>query len=123
MFEGVGRLKWRDAPEPLLGGPREALVRPIAVARCDLDPFWMTRPLGRMLRLGMLAHQVDAEAVAQTIAGSPPFEPPFPVGHECVAEVTAVGADVRTVQVGQRVVVPFCCASGGRQQYLYRRSS
>lgn len=32
-----GRLEWRDVPEPKLEGSAEVLVRPLAVARCDLD--------------------------------------------------------------------------------------
>lgn len=44
--------------------------------------------------------------------GSPPFAPPFPVGHECVAEVLEVGEHVVTTKVGQRVVVPFQVACG-----------
>ena len=32
-----GRLEWREVREPKLAGSLEALVRPIAVARCDLD--------------------------------------------------------------------------------------
>lgn len=32
-----GRLEWREVREPKLAGYLDALVRPIAVARCDLD--------------------------------------------------------------------------------------
>lgn len=110
IFEGVGRLKWHEVPEPQLRGPGEALVRPIAAARCDLDAVWMTRPLGAALRIGLALHQVDGATDA--ISGTPPYAAPFPVGHECVAEVLEVGADVKTVCVGQRVVVPFQIACG-----------
>jgi threonine dehydrogenase-like Zn-dependent dehydrogenase len=44
--------------------------------------------------------------------GSPPFEPPFAVGHECVAEVIAVAEGVSAARVGERVVVPFQIACG-----------
>ena len=37
VFEGAGRLAFREAPAPALEGPGAALVRPLAVARCDLD--------------------------------------------------------------------------------------
>src|SRR5579862_515235 len=81
VFVGPGALEWREAPEPTLDGPGEALVRPIAVATCDLD--------SAMLR------------------GQVPSAGPFPFGHEFVAEVASIGDEVRGVCVGQRVVVPF----------------
>jgi alcohol dehydrogenase len=76
-----GRLAWRQVPAPGSPPPLGATVRPIAMATCDMD-----RPI-------MLGHT--------------PFPLPLHLGHECVAEVVAVGADVRTFQPGQRVVVPF----------------
>src|ERR1019366_1123668 len=110
-FVGVRRLQWHEVPEPQLGGSREALVRPIAVARCDLDPVFINHSLGWVLRAGIASHQIDRSAT-EAITGAPPYAPPFPVGHECVAEVTALGADVQCVRVGQRVVVPFQIACG-----------
>ena len=38
VFSGPGSLQWQECPDPQLSGPRDALVRPLAVARCDLDP-------------------------------------------------------------------------------------
>jgi threonine dehydrogenase-like Zn-dependent dehydrogenase len=110
-FEGVGRLRWRDVAEPELAGGLDALVRPIAAARCDLDAAWMRSSVGRTLRIGAFLHQVDRPASGD-LAGWPAFAPPFPVGHECVAEVISLGSEVRSVQVGQRVVVPFQIACG-----------
>lgn len=81
-----GRLSWRDVPAPPAPGPGEAVVHPIAVATCDMD-----RPLA---------------------LGRTPFPLPLHLGHECVAEVLAVGDGVSTVQVGQRVVVPFQISCG-----------
>jgi alcohol dehydrogenase len=60
-YAGPDALEWREAPEPRLSSDRAALLRPLAVATCDLD--------------------------ALIIRGSSPFPPPFPLGHECVAEV------------------------------------
>ena len=57
-----------EAPEPALDSDRAALVRPLAVATCDLD--------------------------AMIVAGRVPFPAPFPIGHECVAEVLEVGDGV-----------------------------
>ena len=64
-YTAANTLEWRDAPEPALSSDAAALVRPRAVATCDLD--------------------------ALIIGGSSPFPPPFPIGHECVAEVVEVG--------------------------------
>lgn len=83
---GGGEVRWQEAPEPRLEGSGEALVRPIAVACCDLDV-----------------------AVAQ---GRAPLPPPYRLGHEGVADVIVVGADVGTVSPGDRVIVPFQISCG-----------
>jgi threonine dehydrogenase-like Zn-dependent dehydrogenase len=44
--------------------------------------------------------------------GKRPFEGPFPYGHECVAEVVQIGEEVRSVRVGDCVVVPFQISCG-----------
>ncbi|RZI79506.1 MAG: dehydrogenase, partial [Microbacterium sp.] len=46
------------------------------------------------------------------LVGGYPLEGPYPFGHEAVAEVVAIGDDVRTVAVGDRVVVPFQISCG-----------
>ena len=79
-------LQWRDAPEPRLTSPAGALVRPVAVATCDLD--------------------------ALIISGAAPFPAPFPIGHECVAEVVDVGEEVASLRPGQLVSVPFQISCG-----------
>jgi alcohol dehydrogenase len=83
---GPGTVEWRDVPEPRLAGDGDALVRPLAVARCDID-----LPL---------------------MAGVFPIREPFALGHECVAEVVALGDHVRGLEVGQRVVVAFQVSCG-----------
>ena len=85
-YLGPGELGWQEASAPELDSDRAALVRPLAVATCDLD--------------------------ALIIAGESPFPAPFPIGHECVAEVTDVGDGVRSVQPGERVSVPFQISCG-----------
>jgi threonine dehydrogenase-like Zn-dependent dehydrogenase len=80
-FEDTNTYAWRDAPDPQLTAPEQALVRPLAVACCDLDV-----------------------AVAR---GRLPMPPGHAVGHEGIAEVVAVGDAVRGVTVGDRVIVPF----------------
>src|SRR5262245_19670776 len=84
---GPGRVDWTDVPEPQLRGDDEALVRPLAVARCDIDLF---------LTSGLF-----------------PSRGPFALGHECVAEIVALGDAVRGLEVGQRAVVAFQVSCGG----------
>jgi threonine dehydrogenase-like Zn-dependent dehydrogenase len=68
--------------EPRLAGEREALVRPISVATCDLD--------------------------ALLVRGHTPYQGPLAFGHECVAEVVeAEGLDPGTL-----VSVPFQVSCG-----------
>jgi alcohol dehydrogenase len=95
MFRGPGRVEWEDAPEPQLSDAGQAVVAPLAVALCDLDA-------GLLSGLPALAPVLEAG----------PFVPPFPFGHEAVAEVVAVGPDVTTVAPGDRVVVPFQISCG-----------
>ena len=84
-LRAAGDLAWEDVPDPALTDQDSALVRPLAIARCDLD----------------------APMAAAAI-----FPAPFPVGHEVVAEVVEVGADVREHRPGERVVVPFQVSCG-----------
>ena len=83
---GPGKLAFHDVPAPTLQGDGEALVRPLAVARCDID-------------LALLS-------------GTFPLRGAFAVGHECVAEIVALGDAVRGLAVGQRVVVSFQLSCG-----------
>jgi threonine dehydrogenase-like Zn-dependent dehydrogenase len=79
-------VEWRDVEEPELGGAGEALVRPLAVALCDLD-----HPL---------------------IHGRAPIPGEVALGHEQVGEITAVGEDVANFRVGDVVSVPFQISCG-----------
>jgi alcohol dehydrogenase len=79
-------IDWRDVPEPRLEGDGEALVRPLAVARCDIDLF---------LTSGLF-----------------PLREPFALGHECIAEVVDAGDAVPGMKKGQRVVVSFQVSCG-----------
>ena len=81
-----GKLSWSHAPAPLLPGPRGAIVHPIAASTCDLD--------------------------CPLVLGATQFPLPLHLGHECVAEVLAVGEQVMEVRVGDRVIVPFQISCG-----------
>jgi alcohol dehydrogenase len=74
-------IAWEEVETPQLMEPRDALVRPIAVARCDLDPA---------IALGLY-----------------PMPAPFVMGHEMVGEVVAVGEAISNVRLGDKVIVPF----------------
>jgi alcohol dehydrogenase len=110
QFIARGQLEWREAPDPVLEAPTDAIVRPFAVARCDLDAAFLFHAPGLALRLAAAAHLADPRILDDL--GARPFAGPFPYGHECVAEVTAVGADVRERAVGDVVIVPFQVSCG-----------
>lgn len=87
VYTSPRRLEWREAPEPTLESDRSAIVRPVAVATCDLD--------------------------AMIVQGGSPFPPPFPVGHECVAEVLDAGDTAgSSTPPGTVVSVPFQISCG-----------
>jgi threonine dehydrogenase-like Zn-dependent dehydrogenase len=81
----AGRVEWQEAPDAVPPGPAGAVVRPLAVARCDLD-------------------------LPMAMAGL--FPGPFALGHETVAEVVAIGDQVRLRKPGDRVLVPFQVSCG-----------
>ena len=80
------RVEWRDVPDAELGGPGEALVRPLAVALCDLDHLM--------------------------IHGQAPIPGEIALGHEQAGEVVAVGDAVADHRVGDLVSVPFQISCG-----------
>jgi threonine dehydrogenase-like Zn-dependent dehydrogenase len=95
-FVEKGKLEWRDAPQPKLEGDGQALVRPVALATCDIDVAF--------------------------VQGLAPVAGPFSFGHECVGEVTAVGDSVESVKPGDLVSVPFQISCGECDACLSGRS-
>jgi alcohol dehydrogenase len=85
-FIEPGVLEWREAPDPKIETPTDAIVRPITVALCDLD--------------------------AAVLRGKAPLSGPYAFGHEFVAEVVMMGEQVAGFHQGQRVVVPFQISCG-----------
>lgn len=81
VFRGPMDLGWEEVSTPAIVDERDALVRPLAVARCDLDP-----------------------AIA---VGLYPMPAPFVMGHEMVGEIVAVGPAAGPWRPGDRVIVPF----------------
>jgi threonine dehydrogenase-like Zn-dependent dehydrogenase len=85
-FIEKGRLEWRDAPDPKLEGDAQAIVRPVALATCDIDVAF--------------------------VQGRFPTSGTFSFGHECVGEVRDVGASVESVKPGDLVSIPFQISCG-----------
>jgi alcohol dehydrogenase len=83
---GPGQIEWREVESPALESDTAALVRPLAVARCDIDVFLTGGFFGA--------------------------SEPFALGHECVGEIEALGDAVRGFEIGQRVVVSFQVSCG-----------
>jgi threonine dehydrogenase-like Zn-dependent dehydrogenase len=96
LFAGNGPVHVREVPEPTLGTSMAAIVRPIAVAVCDLDVAYI---------IGLL-----------------PVEHPYAFGHEFTARVVEIGEDVANLAVGDVVTVPFQISCGGCTRCRSRRS-
>ncbi len=80
-----GKFEWRDITAPVLAADTDAVVRPLSVARCDLDLY-----------------------IANGVA---PATGPFPFGHEAIGEVIDAGP-AANVRPGDRVIVPFQLSCG-----------
>ncbi|PJJ54269.1 alcohol dehydrogenase [Mumia flava] len=106
----AGDLRWVDKPDPTLRTPRDAIVRPFVVSRCDGDTLPIHRKVSRAMQAGLRAGLIDP-AVGH-ICGPLPFAGPFAIGHECVAEVVEVGDAVESVRPGDHVVVPWSVSCG-----------
>jgi threonine dehydrogenase-like Zn-dependent dehydrogenase len=104
------RLEWREVPDPELLFATDAIVRPLAAARCDLDNTFLLHDLGPPTKIASALHLLDP--LVKSSMGIPPFEGPFPYGHECVGEIVTLGADVSGFAIGQRVIVPFQVSCG-----------
>ncbi|MDM7489359.1 alcohol dehydrogenase catalytic domain-containing protein [Rhodococcus sp. CSLK01-03] len=109
-FLGTGRLGWIDRPAPTIQTGTDAVVRPFVLGRCDGDTLPLHHRVSRAMQVGLAIGVVDS-AVGD-ICGAVPFAPPFALGHECIAEVVEVGADVGGLRTGDKVVVPWSVACG-----------
>lgn len=76
-----------DAPEPTIIQPTDAIIKVTKAAICGSD-----------------LHMYDGYI--------PGMKPGDILGHEAMGVVTEVGNDVRTLHVGDRIVVPFPIACG-----------
>ncbi|MFF5187650.1 zinc-dependent alcohol dehydrogenase family protein [Streptomyces sp. NPDC000345] len=91
VFHGPGQSAWEEVPDPAVKEPTDAIVRVGAVTICGTD-------------LHILKGDV------------PEVRPGTVLGHEAVGEIVEVGADVRTVRPGDRVLVS-CISACGRCRY------
>lgn len=81
IIHAPGDVRYEQRPDPALVEPTDAVIRTVATCVCGSD-LWRYRGLS---------------AVPQ----------PVPIGHEYCGVVTAVGADVTSVEVGDFVVGGF----------------
>jgi threonine dehydrogenase-like Zn-dependent dehydrogenase len=93
---GNGPSHFRDIPEPTITSAVQAIVRPVAVAVCDLDIAYL---------IGLL-----------------PTEQPYAFGHEFTAVVVDIGDAVTNIKPGDRVTVPFQISCGGCNRCRSARS-
>lgn len=72
-------------------GPKEALVKTIACGMCG----------------------TDVKLIHKTFKGFPESMYPITLGHEGVGEVVEIGADVKGLKIGDKVLLPFVDARDG----------
>ncbi|MEA2827290.1 MAG: alcohol dehydrogenase [Actinomycetota bacterium] len=87
VYHGPGQMAWEDAPTPTIQADTDAIVRVDAVTICGTD-------------LHILKGDVPAVTDGRIL------------GHEAVGTVEAVGGGVKTVHVGDRVLVSCITACG-----------
>jgi len=85
--KGPNQVEWVEVPDPELTSPKAAMLRPVAVGVCDFDRGLVS---GRYSTL--------------------PF--PIALGHEIVAQVVEIGAEVKTLRQGQHVILPLHISCG-----------
>jgi len=86
-FIEPGRLEWRDVAAPRIGADTDALVRPIAVARCDLD-FYIARGVVRYP--GPFAFGHEASTILSMAPGG---RRPFSCSNCWIALILRAGVD------------------------------
>jgi threonine dehydrogenase-like Zn-dependent dehydrogenase len=103
------RLEWREVARPEITDKKQAIVRPFAVAKCDLDDAFLFNNMKLKLKIGDALGLIDP-GYKSTFGNL--LNGPFPFGHECVAEVTEIGEGVKNIKTGDVVSVPFQISCG-----------
>jgi threonine dehydrogenase-like Zn-dependent dehydrogenase len=88
VWYGRGDVRVENVPDPTILNARDAIVKITSTAICGSD-----------------LHLYDA-FIPTMMAGDI-------LGHEFMGEVVEIGPEVKNLQVGDRVVVPFPIACGG----------
>jgi threonine dehydrogenase-like Zn-dependent dehydrogenase len=86
VFDGAGRVRVTDLPDPALEAPGDAIVRVTRAGICGSD--------------------------LHLLHGKAPLDVGEPMGHEATGVVEVVGPGVRDVHAGDRVAVAFRIACG-----------
>ena len=86
-FHAIGDIRVDDVQEPKIEDPKDAIVRLTASAICGTDLHFVRGTFS-----GMRKGQI--------------------LGHEGVGVVEEVGAEVRNIRVGQRVIIPSTIGCG-----------
>lgn len=86
-FIRPGILEWREVPTPKIRNGGQAIVKPLAVTRCDLDLYIANGTV-------------------------PMKDEPFAFGHEIAGEVIELGDEVSGFAPGDKVIVPFQISCG-----------
>jgi threonine dehydrogenase-like Zn-dependent dehydrogenase len=87
VWHGVHDVRVEEVPDPKIVNPHDAIVRVTLTAICGSDLHLYDGYIPTMMRGDIL-------------------------GHEFMGEVVETGAEVRTLKVGDRVIVPFDIACG-----------
>ncbi|ACO46699.1 zinc-dependent alcohol dehydrogenase [Deinococcus deserti] len=87
VWQGINKVAVERVPDPEILQPTDAIVRVTCTAICGSDLHLLD---------GYVPSMVHGDIL----------------GHEFMGEVVEVGADVRKVKVGDRVIVPFPIACG-----------
>ncbi len=87
VFHGIGDIRLDSVPEPKIEHPNDAIVRLTASAICG----------------------TDLHMIRGTFSG---MQPGTILGHEGVGIVEEIGANVRNLKVGDRVVIPSTIGCG-----------
>jgi len=91
VYHGPGHRSWQDVPDPVIEDPEDAIIRVDAVTICGTD-------------LHILKGDV------------PTVQPGRILGHEAVGTILEIGAGVRGLTPGDRVLIS-CITSCGRCAY------
>ncbi|WP_025745721.1 zinc-dependent alcohol dehydrogenase [Kallotenue papyrolyticum] len=86
-WHGIGEVRVESVPDPQILNPRDAIIKVTSTAICGSDLHLYNGYIPAVERGDIL-------------------------GHEFMGEVVEVGSQVRNLQVGDRVVVPFPIACG-----------